>query len=264
MHQNIYDNAGFFAGYMQMRRDGTGLNDVLEQPALRSLLPSLGGLRILDVGCGFGDFCRFAADHGAADVLGIDPSERMIGEAQRRPVAGVRYVRVPIEEFAAKAESFDLAVSSLALHYVADLGDAFERIASVLVFGGLLIFSVEHPIVTCAQGGNGGWLCSANGEKAAWKVDGYDREGPRTSRWFVDGVVRYHRTVATILNSLVDSGFSIERVLEPVALPQAEATRPELAEERRRPPFLVMRARLTFPRSNAEQAGAAHGASRGG
>lgn len=245
MNQNIYDNAEFFAGYAQMRRDGTGLNDVLEQPALRSLLPSLVGLRILDVGCGFGGFCRFAASNGAAEVLGIDPSEKMLGEAEARPVAGVRYAKLPIEELTACAGPFDLAVSSLALHYVANLDDAFERIASTLVIGGLLVFSVEHPIVTCAQGRNGGWLYLANGERAAWKVDCYESEGARTSRWFVDGVVRYHRTVASILNSVVDGGFSIERVLEPAALPQAEATRPELAEERRRPPFLIIRARLT-------------------
>jgi ubiquinone/menaquinone biosynthesis C-methylase UbiE len=44
----------------------TGLNEVLEQPALRSMLPeSLEGMRILDLGCGFGDFARKARREGA-------------------------------------------------------------------------------------------------------------------------------------------------------------------------------------------------------
>jgi hypothetical protein len=41
MKQNIYDMQEFFEGYMNLRKGEQGLNGVLEQPTLRSLLPNL-------------------------------------------------------------------------------------------------------------------------------------------------------------------------------------------------------------------------------
>jgi ubiquinone/menaquinone biosynthesis C-methylase UbiE len=80
--QNIYDEPLFFAGYEKLRRMAIGLNEVLEQPALRSMLPaSLEGMRILDLGCGFGDFARRARLEGARSVVGIDISLRMLERA---------------------------------------------------------------------------------------------------------------------------------------------------------------------------------------
>jgi hypothetical protein len=67
--QNIYDNAGFFAGYAQLRRSIDGLDGAPEWPTLRSMLPDATGKRVVDLGCGFGWFCRWAREAGAASVL---------------------------------------------------------------------------------------------------------------------------------------------------------------------------------------------------
>jgi 2-polyprenyl-3-methyl-5-hydroxy-6-metoxy-1,4-benzoquinol methylase len=82
MTQNIYDNETFFAGYSLLPRSIEGLEGAAEWPALRALLPELRGLRVLDLGCGFGWFCRWAREHGAASVLGIDISDRMLARAR--------------------------------------------------------------------------------------------------------------------------------------------------------------------------------------
>ncbi len=66
--QNIYDDASFFEGYRTLRQGDTGLNGALESPAMKRLLPNLAGLHVLDLGCGFGDFARYARAHGAASV----------------------------------------------------------------------------------------------------------------------------------------------------------------------------------------------------
>lgn len=51
MPQNIYDNPDFFAVYDSLRETGSGLNEALEQPAFRRLLPpEITGLRVLDLG----------------------------------------------------------------------------------------------------------------------------------------------------------------------------------------------------------------------
>ena len=64
--QNVYDNAEFFHNYCALRGKSDNYNDLLEQPALWSLLPPLAGRRVLDLGCGFGDACARYADAGAA------------------------------------------------------------------------------------------------------------------------------------------------------------------------------------------------------
>jgi SAM-dependent methyltransferase len=240
MPQNLYDDPDFFKAYAAMREAGTGLNEVLEQPALRSLLPPVEGKRVLDLGCGSGAFCRLMADLGAAHVVGVDLSEKMLALVPAHP--RIAWCRCAIEDFQAEPGSFDLVVSSLAFHYIEDLEAVFRRISGLLAEGGRLVFSIEHPIATCAQGLLPGWLRDDAGRKVAWQVDAYAEEGLRCSRWFVDGVRKYHRTLASLLNGLVDAGFRIERVLEPHALEEAERLRPALAEERRRPPFLLVRA----------------------
>ena len=66
MAQNIYDQPDFFAGYSQLGRSVEGLEGAAEWPALRAMLPDVGGSRVVDLGCGFGWFCRWALEHGAS------------------------------------------------------------------------------------------------------------------------------------------------------------------------------------------------------
>ncbi len=72
MAQNIYDNGAFFEGYSQFPRSREGLAAAGEWPAVRAMLPPLENLHILDLGCGLGYFCRWAAENGAAEVTGLD------------------------------------------------------------------------------------------------------------------------------------------------------------------------------------------------
>jgi len=78
----IYDNEEFFERYSWLGRSVEGLDGAPEWPALCALLPDLRGLKVLDLGCGFGWFCRWARQKGAAHVLGIDVSERMLARSR--------------------------------------------------------------------------------------------------------------------------------------------------------------------------------------
>src|SRR6266851_2225002 len=122
MAQNIYDNDEFFAGYARLPRSVAGLEGAPEWPALRALLPDLRGRRVLDLGCGYGWFCRWAREAGAAEVLGIELSEKMLARARADTRdAAIAYQRADMESLALPGETFDLAYSSLALHYVENL-----------------------------------------------------------------------------------------------------------------------------------------------
>ncbi len=83
MAQNIYDTTEFYEGYSRLPRSVHGLAGAPEWPAVRALLPELTGKRVVDLGCGFGWFCRWAAEQSAADVLGLDLSENMLARARR-------------------------------------------------------------------------------------------------------------------------------------------------------------------------------------
>jgi SAM-dependent methyltransferase len=241
--QNVYDDRDFFAGYEQLRRTGTGLNDVLEQPALWSMLPaSLAGLRVLDLGCGFGDFARRVMRAGARDVVGVDISERMLAGARAQTCdAHIIYRRMAIEELALEPNAFDLVVSSLALHYVADYAGALVRVAAVLTAGGRFVFSVEHPMCTALP--QQAWVRDADGRPLHWPVDDYRAEGPRRTRWFIDDVVKYHRTVETYVNGLLAAGFSLRSLREPEPVDMETPVQiPGLDLARRRPPFLLIAA----------------------
>lgn len=233
--QNIYDDKTFFEGYKALRQNETGLNSALETPALRRLLPELCKLNILDLGCGFGNFSRYAREKGARSVTGVDISCRMLEEARRLTSdAAITYENHAIETYAAPPQFFDLVVSSLALHYVADYVGLVARVFQALKPGGSFVFSVEHPLCTAHPLG---WVKDHDGQYLHWPVDRYRDEGLRHTRWFVDDVVKYHRTVESYVNGLIASGFQLAHLGEPAPTEEALARRPELRSECRRPPF---------------------------
>lgn len=241
MTQNIYDNPAFFEGYSQLGRSVEGLSGAAEWPALRALLPDLRGRRVVDLGCGFGWFCRWAREAGAARVLGLDLSERMLARAGTMTEdAAITYQRADLEEVELPEAAFDLAYSSLALHYIENLAGLLGRVHRALSPGGTLVFSVEHPIFTAPR--TPGWSLDGEGRKT-WPLDSYQAEGPRVTDWLAKGVVKQHRTLGTYLNLLIRLGLTIAHVEEWGPTDAQIAARPELAEERERPMFLLVAAR---------------------
>ncbi len=87
MTQNIYDDPAFFEGYSRLNRSIHGLDGAPEWPALRALLPDLHGRRVLDLGCGYGWFSRWAAGQGALVPGGrlVFSIEHPVYTAPRRP-----------------------------------------------------------------------------------------------------------------------------------------------------------------------------------
>lgn len=238
MPQNIYDDAEFFAEYSRLPRSVAGLDGAPEWPALHALLPDLSGASVLDLGCGFGWFCRWARQQGAARVLGIDISRRMLERARAAGCdAAIAYMRADMEELDLPASTFDLAYSSLALHYVLGLQGLLRQVRRSLNPGGRLIFSVEHPIFTAPRRPE--WSRTASGRNT-WSVDGYLEEGPRVTEWLAKAVVKQHRTLATYLNLLIRNGFAIVHIEEWGPTDDQIRSRPELADERQRPPFLIV------------------------
>lgn len=239
MPQNIYDDDTFFKAYSGFRRSREGLDGAPEWPTLRGMLPGLRGKRVLDLGCGFGAFSRWAVEQGAL-VYGLDLSTRMLNEARTRTIRpGISYLRASIDASPCRDSAFDVVFSSLVLHYLPDFATVCRTVRRVSSTGGWFVFSVEHPLYTAPR--QPGWQTLPGGE-TAWALNDYLNEGLRTTNWLVEGVEKYHRTIGTYIDGLINHGFRLARLVEWGPTAEQIADNPEWAVEVHRPPFLLIAA----------------------
>jgi ubiquinone/menaquinone biosynthesis C-methylase UbiE len=240
--QNKYDDEIFFTKYSSMERSQKGLEGAGEWHELKNMLPDFNGKRVLDLGCGFGWHCRYAVENGASTVVGVDISTKMLREAANKTHSEkIRYICMPIEDMEFTDNTFDIVISSLALHYIEAFDDVVNKVNRCLSAGGEFIFSVEHPVFT-AQGVQD-WFYNQEGERLHWPVDRYFYEGMRKAVFLGEEVVKYHRTLTTYVNNLIQAGFEITGLVEPQPADHLLHTVPNMQEELRRPMMLIISAR---------------------
>lgn len=242
--QNIFDNEIFFDGYKALRDNEINYNDLLEQPAMAKLLPNLNGKAVLDLGCGYGHNCIDFVNRGAERVVGVDISEKMLAVAGEESAhEKIEYIGMSMTDISNLNEKFDFIYSSLAFHYVKDFDAFAKEMFSVLNGGGELLFSQEHPIITATVDGKGHFNKDENGEKVSYTFSNYNQQGERIIHWYVDGVVKYHRTFGGVINALAKAGFVIEEICEPVPEEWAVEKLPTIVKEYIKPNFLIVKAR---------------------
>ncbi|WP_334332268.1 class I SAM-dependent methyltransferase [Companilactobacillus sp. HBUAS59544] len=243
MEENEYDNSDFFKAYSKFPRSVKGLKAAGEWPTFQKMLPDFKNKRVLDVGCGFGWHDLYAAQHQAKSVLGIDISENMLQVAQEKNhYDNVHYQKMAMEEIDFPQNSFDVVISSLALHYTPDFNDICQRLKKCLTPNGDFVFSVEHPIFTAF--GNQDWFYDENGKITCWPVDHYFAEGERIANFLDHKVVKYHKTLTTYVNTLIQNGFTITELQDPTP-PAHLMDVPGMKDEFRRPMMLLISAKLT-------------------
>lgn len=121
----------------------------VEQDAVLALLPPLGGLTVLDAGCGTGRYLRIVERRGAGRTIGVDLSRAML----TRATAGASpLVRADFRTLPLTASTIDCVVSGLAVCDVPELPVVIAEFARVLRPGGTLVYSALHP-----RGARAGW-----------------------------------------------------------------------------------------------------------
>lgn len=201
-----------------------------EWPATRSLLPEVDGLRVLDAGCGNGDYSEWLADHGAS-VVGVDLSERSI-EYERSHVSGdVEFHHADLREplaFAAPDE-FDLVMSQLALDHIEQWTPVFEEFARILRPRGHVVCAVGNPVYDFLH----------DDAEVYYEIE--QLELP----WGGLGCHDYRRPFSELLQPLLEAGFQLERLDEPTPQPGfAEAEPEEFDLHTRIPRYVCLKARL--------------------
>ena len=180
---------------------------------------------------------------GAERIVGIDISEKMLEVAKKENSDHkISYLLMPMEDIGSIDEKFDVVISSLAIHYVDDFKGVLSNIHRLLNDGGVFVFSQEHPFSTCHSDGDR-WTRDENGNKLHLNLKNYGVEKETESVWFVDNVKRYHRMFSTIVNDLIEAGFEIVKMIEP--LPDEELLKkyPDQKDLFHKPDFLVVKAK---------------------
>lgn len=97
------------------------------------------GARILDVGCGTGEFLKLARDRGC-EVIGIEPGKSYAEFA--RKAYGVDVINGPWQAAQLPAESFDVITCNQVIEHLRDPMAAFAAIASWLKPNGIAFIAV--------------------------------------------------------------------------------------------------------------------------
>lgn len=236
----FYDDDAVWAAYVRTREAWPdNPNDTLERPILRELIGDLSGLRILDLGCGAAGFGVTALAEGARAYLGVDGSRNMIerAEASLAGIEGGTVVSADLEAWTPPVAAFDLVVSSLVLHYIANLDAVFARAFAALAPGGRFICSVEHPVIIAADCGGRSGPCPD------CLVDDYFAVGSRDASWLGEKVVKHHRTIEGYVAALQRAGFVFERLRESAPERRRFSDEAEYARRLRAPLFLFLSGR---------------------
>ena len=135
--------------------------------------------------------------------------------------------------------AYDLVISNLVLHYIADLDKIYRNVFRTLKPKGCFLFNMEHPVFTA--GIHQDWIYAENGTALHWPVDNYFFPGRRETFFLGQSVEKQHRTLTQILNTLIGAGFQIASVEEAMP-PQEMMNIPGMTDEMRRPMMLLVKA----------------------
>lgn len=235
----FFDDREVLETYKARRALLTSPNETIEYPIFRELIGEVGGLDILDLGCGAAEFGEELLNKGAASYVGLEASEKMASLAEKRLRGqNAKVARSTIEAYDFAPASFDLVISQLVLHYVEDLLTTFGRVYKTLKPGGRFIFSAEHPVITsCSKS------LESSERRTAWLVDNYFKTGERVYPWMGAEVVKYHRTVEDYFSSLQEVGFTVERLRESRPERENSVDKEEYERRLRIPLFILFAAR---------------------
>jgi SAM-dependent methyltransferase len=208
-------------------------NAYYERPATLSLLPDVEGKRILDAGCGPGVYAEWLVKHGA-QVVAFDANEKMVRLARERIGDKAQIFRANLEQPMIFFEDawFDIIISPLVMDYAKDWNQVFAEFHRLLRDRGTLVFSMEHPYAKYNDHRETSNYFDIELVEYEWRGFGTPVQVPS-----------YRRPMSEVLNPLINSGFSVEKILEPTPTEEFKQFVPEDYEMLSRSPgFMCIRA----------------------
>lgn len=221
------------AEYYYKYIDTKPFNAYYERPATVSLLPDVKGKKVLDASCAAGWYTKYLLDKGAF-VTAVDFSPQMIEMTKKRVGNKAEIIRADLNEPLSfiKTNSLDIVLSSLTLHYLKNWEIVMSEFNRILKENGKLIFSVHHPFMDFTM----------------FKKENYFLTELLDDEWdTTNGKVKvqfYRRPLNKIITSVIDSGFIIEKLLEPMPIEKFKIEEPNIYDKlTKNPQFLFIKAK---------------------
>ena len=208
-------------------------NAFYDRPNTLSLLPDITGKRVLDAGCGPGKYAEILLAQGA-QVVGVDLSPKMIEEAiKRNGNQGEFRVYDLTKPLDYADEEFDVVLCPLVLEYIYDWLPVFKEFYRVLKPSGTFVFSITHPFF----------------DYTYFNATNYFKTEKVSAVWkgFGEPVVveSYRRSLMECISPLLESGFILNKILEPLPVQEFEKYDPKHFKELSEfPSFLCIKATL--------------------
>lgn len=220
-------------------------HQVLLNPAIFSLIEEVEGQNFLDAGCGEGYLSRMLAQKGAF-VTAVDYSQKMLEIARDRTQneknIQYRYGNCENLDFLIK-EVFDCIIANMVLQDLENYKAAIREMFRLLKPNGIFIFSILHP---CFVTPNSGWLRNEQLDQQFWKVQRYFYEGVYDQKLPLDAdekIVFYHRTLTSYMKAIIQAGFKVEEVIEPMPSKEMLSRYPQFKEDLHCADFIVFKLR---------------------
>ena len=137
--QDLLQQATDFHQYDNLHWEVSGAQDDPRRQWFRSVIaehiPELTEKRVLDIGSGVGQLFPFVLQRGAAEVVGVEPSERNTTlSKQLHPDVVVHQTTL---QDAQLDQWFDIAVAILVFEHIHDLAEAFQKVNTLLAPNGI-------------------------------------------------------------------------------------------------------------------------------
>ena len=245
----------------RMGDEGNDFHRYLVRPAIEKLLELKPGQRMLDIGCGNGLTTRRLASLGAK-VTGIDFASEMINNARKRTNLYqenqelIEYQVLDATDETALLKlgenSFDAAVSAMALMDMAEIEPLFKALIKIIRPGGYFIFAIQHPCFNSMHISLGGELIENETElytEYYLKVKGYLKSSKIRGLALENQPqphIYFHRPLHSLLNTAFQFGFVLDGLEEP-AFPEEIAARSNAigwSRFNKIPPVIVARLRI--------------------
>lgn len=205
-----------------------------EFPVMLQLLGNIKSKKLLDLGCGFGDYANIYSKKGAI-VTAVDNSKKEIEHAKNLSIPNTKFMVYDIsKKFPFKNSSFDIITSSLVFDHLEDVDTLFKECNRVLKNKGIIVFSVTNPIFY--QEGSLVGKIKILGKK---KIFGnYFERRKITRKWGGTATMEhYHKPLEDYFSALLGNGFELLSFKEPQ--PKTE----KITWHCRNPTFLVIKLR---------------------
>ena len=181
-----------------------------------NLFGDVTNLKVLEIGCGSGHSLKYLEQKNAGELWGIDLSSKQI-EAAKALLSDsktpVRLFESPMEENPGlPTDYFDIVFSIYALGWTTNLDQTLKNVNQYLKIGGSFIFSWEHPLYSRVKNSNGSLTFNKS----------YHEEGPYDHEAWSHPAIMQQFKLSTYINSLINNGFKVEKVVEDVSLSELD------------------------------------------